>query len=161
MLFSHETIHFLSLWNEFYSLGREIHSLMREFYSCWRIFFLIEKHFVFLGENFTFVEEIFSHWKVFCFLKREFLSDISKLFFLRWNRLWNKWAQKAAAKFSICWAWPSSAQLVLEIISSQYASVFPEYRRLLLPRIGLAMIDWTEESQTQIAFKLSLLSTLD
>ena len=47
------------------------------------------------------LERVFSCGKAFYFLKRVFLSGIYKLFFLRWNRLWNKWAQKAAAKFSI------------------------------------------------------------
>ena len=50
---------------------------------------------------------------MFCFVKREFCQTFLNYFFLRWNRLWNKWAQKAAAKFSIGWAWPSSAQLVI------------------------------------------------
>ena len=58
------------------------------------------------------LERIFCPWREFCFLKREFLSDILlfsfKLLFLRWNRLWNKLAQQSCSKIQ---HWLSLAQL--------------------------------------------------
>ena len=66
-------------------------------------FYLERMSFSWERKSFSYEKILFR--KAFCFVKREIFSDISKLFFLRWNRLWNKWAQKAEAEFSIGWAW--------------------------------------------------------
>ena len=131
--------HLILLRKNFLLFGDNLFCLIGEKLSCSLkrqfISFLLGKNFILQGEkliifweNFTLVKEIFSHRKAFCFLRREFLSDFINFFSLRWNRLWNKWAQKAAAKFSIGWAWPSSAQLVLETFlgksSSQLSSQY-------------------------------------
>ena len=74
---------FLLFWdNSFCLLGDNLFcSLMRQFIS-----FLFGKSFILLGdksilswENFTLIRDFFLIKKHFCFLKRELLSDISKL----------------------------------------------------------------------------------
>ena len=74
---------FLLFWdNSFCLLGDNLFcSLMRQFISSLfgKSFILLGEKSILLWENFTLIRDFFLIKKHFCFLKRELLSDISKL----------------------------------------------------------------------------------